>query len=159
VTKICSKCGAEKPLEEFPRRPDRPLGRGSVCLACGRAYRRAHYLANIRYYVEKGHRGRLLQRRRNYERLIAYLRSHPCIDCGESDIRVLQFDHLDPREKVAEVSYLVRRGGTWPRVLREIEKCAVRCGNCHRRKTRRDLLSRMDTNDLAEERCPWFAGR
>lgn len=152
----CSKCKVDKPPDQFPRRHDRPSGRGTICLACGREYRRAHYLANIGYYLEKGRRGRQDLRRRNFEHLVEYLRSHPCVDCGESDIRVLQFDHIDPTLKTDEVSNLVRRAGSWLRVLLEIEKCAVRCGNCHRRKTLRDLRSRPESNKIGEDPGAWF---
>lgn len=152
----CSKCKVEKSLDQFPRRPDRPSGRGTICLACGREYRRAHYLANIAYYLEKGRRGRQALRRRNFEHLVEYLRSHPCVDCGESDIRVLQFDHLNPTAKTDEVSNLVRRAGSWLLVAHEIEKCEVRCGNCHRRKTLRELRSRPSVRRMEEQRGPWL---
>lgn len=150
----CSKCGIEKSLEEFPRRSDRPSGRRSSCLVCGRIYRRQHYLANIPYYLAKAHLGRAVLRGRNYQRAYDYLRTHPCVDCGESDIRVLEFDHLDPALKITEVSKLLG-GASWSRVLLEMEKCAVRCGNCHRRKTLRDLRSRRSKRGLEEQRGPW----
>lgn len=150
----CSKCGVGKPLEEFPRRADRSSGRGTICLACGRIYRRQHYLANVPYYVAKAHRGRAVLRGRNYERVFDHLRTHPCVDCGESDIRVLEFDHLDPALKTTEVSKLLG-GASWSRVLLEMEKCAVRCGNCHRRKTLRDLRSRRSKRVTREQPGPW----
>lgn len=109
-----------------------------MCCACGRAYRRAHYLANVPYYTAKAARAREVLRARNYERLIAYLRSHACVDCGESDVRVLQFDHLDRATKRGDISRLLK-DHPWKLVLDEIAKCVVRCGNCHRRKTLREL--------------------
>lgn len=68
-------------------------------------------------------------------RLAEYLRSHPCVDCGNGDIRVLDFDHCDPRAKVGGVGELLRRTLCWDTVLDEIAKCEVRCANCHRRRT------------------------
>jgi hypothetical protein len=93
-----------------------------------------------------------------FEQLIAFLREHPCVDCGERDIRVLQFDHVDPRTKSADVSKLLRNS-TWSRVIREIEKCVVRCGNCHRRKTILERRSsRDDLGGISEDRGSWLGG-
>lgn len=68
------------------------------------------------------------------DRIARYLLEHPCIDCGESDIRCLEFDHIDPTTKIADVSFMVLEAWPWDRLLAEIEKCVVRCANCHRRK-------------------------
>ncbi len=72
--------------------------------------------------------------KRNRENMIAYLRDLACCDCGESDIRVLEFDHVRGT-KLLDVSVMVARGYGWRRIESEIEKCVVRCANCHRRKT------------------------
>jgi hypothetical protein len=68
----------------------------------------------------------------------AYLSEHPCVDCGQQDIRVLEFDHVDPSTK----SFCVGRGVTDGRGLKsiqaEIAKCEVRCCNCHRIRTREE---------------------
>jgi len=66
--------------------------------------------------------------------LIEHLRANPCVDCGEADIDVLEFDHVRG-EKLAEVSTLLGRSR---RLRLEVAKCDVRCGNCHRRKTARE---------------------
>lgn len=69
------------------------------------------------------------------ERIAAHLADHPCVDCGERDVRCLEFDHRDPATKVAEVTTLLRLNADWARVQAEIAKCDVRCANCHRRVT------------------------
>lgn len=63
-----------------------------------------------------------------------YLEKHPCIDCKESDPVVLEFDHVRG-EKIKAVANAVCDGWSWNKVLTEIEKCDVRCANCHRRRT------------------------
>lgn len=71
------------------------------------------------------------------EKIVDYLVAHPCVDCGESDIIVLDFDHL--RDKLYDVSAMVARAMKWESILVEIEKCVVRCANCHRRKTAHEM--------------------
>jgi hypothetical protein len=70
--------------------------------------------------------------------LLSYLFGHPCVDCGATDPVILDFDHRERSSKLAEVARLAQRK-PWPQVLAEIEKCDVRCANCHRRKTARQL--------------------
>lgn len=63
-----------------------------------------------------------------------FLRSHPCVDCGQTDIVLLEFDHIDPATKTMPVGTMVGHR-PWSTVLAEIQKCVVRCANCHRRRT------------------------
>ena len=62
-------------------------------------------------------------------------RYNPCIDCGESDLRVLDFDHRPEVAKRADVMKLVQDGYSIARVMDEIAKCDVRCRNCHAKVT------------------------
>lgn len=77
-----------------------------------------------------------------------YLRANPCVDCGQADIRVLEFDHVDPARKVANVGRLARSGVSVETLIREVAKCEVRCANCHRLRTIREHHSafRRDPN-------------
>ena len=90
------------------------------------------------------------------ERLAAHLAEHPCVDCGDDDIRCLEFDHRDPGLEVAPISVLLQRGRSWRTIAAEIEKCDVRCANCHRRRTAdqfstwRHRLHEEQTADLRE---------
>jgi hypothetical protein len=63
-----------------------------------------------------------------------YLRTHPCIDCGESEIACLDFDHRDPKKKRYCIGAGVASGILPESIIEEIEKCDVRCSNCHRKK-------------------------
>ena len=136
--KKCGSCGLVKPLSMFPFK-NKLLGkRGSKCLACMAAYGREHYARNRAKYLEKAQRSRGRARAKNDERLLAYLLDHPCVDCGETDPLVLDFDHRVPSLKSDEVSRIAYYR-PWQVVLEEIEKCDVRCANCHRRKTARQF--------------------
>ena len=70
-------------------------------------------------------------RARNRKFIHDYLASHPCIDCGNANPIVLEFDHL--RDKQFGIGRMAG-GGHWSldRIKGEIEKCEVRCANCHR---------------------------
>lgn len=66
--------------------------------------------------------------------VLDYLKSHPCVDCGETDPVVLDFDHRNPEEKTSAVSRIVSDRGALSRLEEEISKCDVRCANCHRKR-------------------------
>jgi hypothetical protein len=70
-----------------------------------------------------------------HRHVLAHLEAHPCVDCGERDVAVLQFDHVRG-SKVKAVAVLLSH--SLRAVEAEIAKCEVRCGNCHRRKTIRE---------------------
>lgn len=61
-----------------------------------------------------------------------YLENHPCVDCGEQDPVVLEFDHVR-----GEKSYTITNMAlhSLDNIEAEIAKCDVRCANCHRRVT------------------------
>lgn len=74
---------------------------------------------------------------KNRGRVLEYFLSHPCIDCGEGDPLVLEFDHVRGVKK-GDVCTLLAHNTGWARLEEEIGKCEVRCANCHRRKTARE---------------------
>ena len=83
----------------------------------------------------KGRRQRAIER--NRELLHLYLRDHPCVDCEERDPVVLEFDHVRG-EKNHTITRMFRYAYAWQTIRTELEKCDVRCANCHRRKTARE---------------------
>jgi len=103
-----------------------------VCSNCHRrrtAESRGWYLGI--YSSNPSHRKRI-ERNRAYRE--EYLSTHPCIDCGETDTNVLDFDHKNKKKKLAPVAVLIRRNRL-AIVKEEIFKCHVRCANCHALKT------------------------
>lgn len=77
--------------------------------------------------------------RRHRERvrveLLNYLKTKSCIDCGEMDPVVLEFDHKIPEIKYKTIAKMLSGHYSWKSVLDEIQKCDIRCANCHKRKT------------------------
>jgi hypothetical protein len=132
---VCRWCGMEKPVDAFRFRDRAKTQRHSICGECISAYRREHYALNRAEYIARN--DHLLRRRGKkwLRRLWQYLAEHPCVDCGECDPVVLDCDHVDRTRKRTSVSFLARSGYPWSTVLAEIEKCQVRCANCHRRRT------------------------
>ena len=135
--KTCTRCGETKPLGEFPpiRRsePDKLQG---WCRACFAAANARNYQSNIERERARIYRNRARGIEEAQRSAIEYLLAHPCVDCGETDIVVLQFDHL--RDKLYDVSVMISNGMSWQRIEAEIAKCVVRCANCHHRKTARE---------------------
>jgi hypothetical protein len=124
--RVCYRCQRLLPDAAFARSRG---GRQYRCRRCCRDY-----------FLERGdlHReqsGAALRRRRLRAKayVLAYLASRACMDCGETDPVVLEFDHL--REKHATVSALAHSGAKPERLDRELALCEVVCVCCHRRRT------------------------
>jgi hypothetical protein len=76
-------------------------------------------------------------RRRNRLHMAEVLKHSSCVDCGETDILVLDFDHVGAKRM--NVVDLVWREHSLAAIDREIACCEVRCTNCHRRRTCKTL--------------------
>lgn len=111
-TKICSKCGIEKPLSEYHKNGFDSHGKQKYrgyCKTCANARESA------RYQEKK-----------------AFINSQrkPCAKCGESRIYVLDFHHIDETQKDFTIGQLKK--GSKEILLNEINKCISLCANCHR---------------------------
>jgi hypothetical protein len=72
---------------------------------------------------------------RNVRFALATLAASGCVDCGEADVCVLDFDHVG--SKTRSVMELAHREVGLGRLRQEIGRCLIRCANCHRRRTAR----------------------
>jgi hypothetical protein len=100
----CGRCQTEKPLEEFAWRRKARGQRDNYCRPCRAEYTQEHYAANKQRYIDAAARRRRTVVVERVELLLAYLRQHPCIDCGETDPVVLEFDHLrDKKFSIATI--------------------------------------------------------
>lgn len=130
--KKCTRCGVEKSVSEFGVQSRRPDGLNPWCKVCKREHDNSTYKSSPtrKQYITAN---RERARRSNVETIYNYLKTHPCVDCGESDPVVLDFDHIDrttKRKAVGSLTDLSLRA-----IMEEIGKCEVRCANCHRRRT------------------------
>ncbi len=105
-----------------------------MCRPCRSAYGKEHYAAHRQRYIDRAGvlKQRLARERGAY--LIEFFALHPCVDCGERDPVVLEFDHL--QDKSFNIGSAIR-DRNWQSILDEIAKCEVVCSNCHRRRTAR----------------------
>jgi hypothetical protein len=72
-------------------------------------------------------------RRRNLLFIVDYLEGAACVDCGERDPVLLDFDHVGAkRDAVVQLAYQEHSIAS---IEREIAECQIRCANCHRRTT------------------------
>lgn len=143
--KQCWMCRKIKPIKEFDKciRRTRAIlkttgklkiyvydGYQTKCKECVNTY----YTKNKKRFLETNRINRIKYRRSRQENIYNYLSKHPCVDCGEKDIVVLEFDHVKGRKKF-NVSEGINYGWAWKTIFKEIKKCEVRCANCHKRKT------------------------
>jgi hypothetical protein len=135
--KTCCHCKNKKPLESFNFKKKKENIRQKACRACTQQQVRDHYKKNPKYYLEKAKKRNHEQKLKTKKHLWEFLQNNPCTDCGETDPIVLDFDHQ--RDKVKEISQMVKDRDSLEMIEKEMKKCEVRCANCHRKKTAKDF--------------------
>ena len=128
--KTCNTCEVFKDSSEFYKKLHNLDGLNKKCIACEREYRKSHYLSNKRYYKDKNARLRLVY----MKDFVSFLETKACLDCGNSDFRVLEFDHLPQFIKSFNIA---DKSACTPlkTLMKEIDKCEIVCANCHRIRT------------------------
>ncbi len=164
ASKVCSKCGEKKTLDNFHRlyrdlfeeidgvihriKATDPRKYTSACKYCTYqpaannedfgADRKTKWTMSGRRTgnpVPAAERKRQ-QRDRTRIQSLLYLAEQGCENCGERDPRLLEFDHRDPAKKKHNVSTLLRNLAWSNKTLQaEIRKCRVLCVSCHRLHT------------------------
>lgn len=133
--KICNKCDGEFLIGDFPIKNKKSGSRYSWCHECHKAYRREYYQKNKAKIVEQDNLTSSERKRRNRQYVWDYYKANPCIDCGNGNPIVLQFDHKDDVEKVLNISQMTSGKWSIENIIKEIAKCDVRCANCHHIRT------------------------
>ncbi len=133
TTRICKRCLEEKALTEFNFKDKRRGKRQVYCRACMRELIQLHYQAHQAYYIRKARLRTKRIRKEQREWILNYLELHPCVDCGEADPCCLDFDHIRGKKRT-EISRMISLGYSWENLEAEINKCEVRCANCHRKR-------------------------
>lgn len=135
--KVCVTCHVWLPMTAYNERARAKDGHQARCRACSRAWyeeNKVEHRKNVRRRNDR-------VRRELQEVVRRHLLAHPCVVCGETDLRVLEFDHRDPAAKRASVGVLQGGSFSLARLLEEIDRCDVKCANCHRIRTMGDCDS------------------
>lgn len=133
MVKQCNRCKETKDISEFFPRSDRKNAFIPYCKLCkrenDRRYNKNRKPESKRINLEK--RKLRMETIRNW--LYDRLRQKGCKDCGENDIVVLEFHHIE--NKKYTISHMLRSKMSLDNLKSEVEKCEVVCANCHRRRT------------------------
>ena len=128
-TKICTKCGEEKPLTEFNFKNKAKSKRQAQCKECQRARERELYNQSYKYRNRDLYNQNRRKWRVEMRHTIQEIKRCGCCICGETELCCLDFHHLRDKEfelaKAPDVSK--------ERLYKELEKCIVLCANCHRK--------------------------
>ena len=136
MEKTCCRCKFPKSLNDFGNNKRQKDGKQRYCKECAHKIDKQHYDANPnrKLFIRQS---TLDARERNREYIWEYLKTHCCVDCSEPDPLVLEFDHLYGKED--SVCIMCNNASSIERIQKEIDKCEIRCANCHRRKTVKDF--------------------
>ena len=94
----------------------------------------AHYEKYKEQYKVRSKRRNRNQRKWAREFIHRIKSKLSCVDCGESDPIVLEFDHVCG-EKIHMTADRENQSYGIDTIKKEIRKCEVRCANCHRKQT------------------------
>ena len=131
--KLCSSCKIKKEFEAFAKNRSKKDGYNTSCKLCKNEQQKRWY-----HKHQKEQYVRVKARNTSYRKILqdnlcGYLSERECTDCGNKDIRVLEFDHLS--DKKFNISEMMARTYSWDSIISEIEKCEVVCRNCHQIRT------------------------
>jgi len=157
VLKKCSQCKEESPRNNFPRHSSYKDGYYAYCKKCRNEKQKQWRKDNPEQWKISQEKSQKRYKENNPDKvkemskqsyknnkalkivyLQKYLKEHPCIDCGNKDLRVLEFDHCYGK-KTNNISRLTYSTYTLNALQEEILKCEVRCANCHKIKTISEL--------------------
>lgn len=135
--KHCTACDKDKDESQYNKNKAKKDGLSSLCRECQRQKTAEYYAKNRDYH--KAYVGKMKERIKQdtRQKMWDYLSCHPCVDCDCANPIVLDFDHVRGTKKY-NVSMMIDWTFSWEKIMLEIEKCEVRCANCHRIKTHKD---------------------
>ncbi len=147
-SKICSYCKIQKPISDFNFNYERKMPY-SQCKKCKsliykeRRRNRMHLNLCVQcgkqsdyYYCEKCNLKMTQRHKKNREntkhRAVNYLGGF-CKSCGKKYVEICVYDfHHDKGKKENTLAFLFAAKVEWEIIQKELDKCVLLCGNCHR---------------------------
>ena len=126
--KKCSKCNQIKENVFFNKDKRKKDGLSPWCKSCKSQHSKR---PDQKARYQKNNRDRRTKMR-NY--MLSHLSKSVCAKCGESDIRVLEYNHIRGK-KSKGISCIINDSNSIEELQREMDKCEVICANCHRKYT------------------------
>lgn len=116
--KRCSQCNKPQPLKNFYKAARQCDGLRPDCRICQNEKRRQH--SRIRSAIMR-----------------LWFEGKQCVDCGETDVRVLQNDHIENNKSHWSTGTNIRclMQNSTPNIVDELKKCEIVCIHCHRLRT------------------------
>ena len=134
---VCTKCAVLLPEDSFVWRNKALRQKQKRCKDCQAQEKKSYYQKNKQIYIDRSRLHTQKTREAIQTHLFNILSSSACVDCGVIDPVIMDFDHRG--NKSSEVSTAFQKGWSWQKIQSEIDNCDVRCANCHRRKTAKEL--------------------
>lgn len=138
--KRCYICGLEKDESSFSKDKSRKDGLSNKCKECS-SIRFKHYRAKNRERLDANRadwRKLNPEKQRQYSRTTHQNRNDQidsyktdCVKCGESRRYVIDFHHINNKDKSFSVSSAKTNGYSAEHILPEVHKCVCLCRNCH----------------------------
>jgi len=131
------------PIEKFPFKNKSKGVRRHNCSPCRYKAQEKWYIINPK--AKKQHLAAIAECTRKHRiklrlKINEIKLNSPCVDCeGTFPPCAMDFDHVRGTKKY-NVSKMVAKRMSLDKILKEIEKCDVRCANCHRIKTYEEAL-------------------
>lgn len=133
--KTCCSCKQSLPHDSFNKNRSQPDGLQKACKQCKKKHSQNYRSKHPAQKQARQNKKKIRLDRQIY--VLCYLLIHPCVDCGQSDPMLLDFDHVRGTKTYA-ISRMVSHLRSRKTIDNEIAKCEVRCVVCHRKKTAKE---------------------
>jgi hypothetical protein len=133
--KSCTICRVNKDYSKFNKDSKSKDGYFGYCKICRKELDR-------RYYLNSNKKNKIYEYRAKVDETRNKMKEgRGCIYCNETDVVCLDFHHLNPKEKLINISQIE----SLPMLLKESKKCILVCANCHRKlHAGRNLMPRLE---------------